>query len=45
MDKMDRRVWTDVFEYTVAALAAIALALVLAESFTTPLWGGLASLH
>ncbi len=41
---MDKKGWTGIAEYTVAVIIAIGFAVVLAESFTTPLWGGLASL-
>lgn len=38
---MDRKTWTEVIEYIAAAAVAILIAIVLAEHFTTPLWGGL----
>ena len=41
---MDKKSWTEVLEYAIAAVAAAWLAIMLSESFTTPLWGGLTSL-
>lgn len=42
---MDRNRWLDVIEYLIVAAAAAAIALILAESFSTPLWGGLTSVQ
>jgi hypothetical protein len=40
---MDRRTWTEVFEYLMAVAFAVIVAWLLAGHFTTPLWGGLSS--
>lgn len=42
---MDRKRWIDVVEYLVVVAAAAGIAYVLAESFSTPLWGGLTSVQ
>jgi hypothetical protein len=40
---MDRKSWTGIVEYLVAVVLAVLIALVLAEQFSMPLWGGLSS--
>ena len=42
---MDKNRWLDVVEYLIVAAAAAGIALVLADSFSTPLWGGLTSVQ
>ena len=42
---MDRRTWAEVAEYVVAVLLAILMAIMLAEHFSMPLWGGLSSVN
>ena len=40
---MDRRSWAEIVEYVVAVVVSVLIALVLAEHFSMPLWGGLSS--
>ena len=40
---MNWKHWLDIVEYLIIAAAAAGIALILAESFSTPLWGGLTS--
>jgi hypothetical protein len=40
---MDRKSWTELIEYVIAVVLAVLAALMLAEQFSMPLWGGLSS--
>ena len=42
---MNRKRWTEVVEYLIVVAAAAGIAIVLSESFNTPLWGGLTSVQ
>jgi len=45
LDHLDHPIWIEVAEYVAAALAAVAIALFLADSLGTPLWGELTSVR
>jgi hypothetical protein len=40
---MDRKSWTELVEYLIAVVLAVIAAVMLAEHFSMPLWGGLSS--
>ena len=42
---MDRKHWIEFVEYLIVVAAATGMAIVLADSFSTPLWGGLTSVR
>jgi len=42
---MDRHLWIAVIEYLAAAIGVVLMAWVLAQDFSSPLWGELASIR
>ncbi|HEX4797675.1 MAG TPA: hypothetical protein VFV04_00140 [Burkholderiales bacterium] len=47
MDRLlaDRHLWIEVAEYLVAVIGVLALVWLISDDLSSPLWGGLTSIH